>query len=236
MKYRTKSTCWASKASSILESTNVTRVGWQGGESHSDGQSSCMVGLLPLINWILNELYSALLFFTVVLTHSCHEVRIAIILESLDVSRHLEQTWLCPNICHCSPYIPVLFTSSLDTSICYHILFPFQRVCLPWTDVLFFPQISSVPERRNAATAMRPVDASSHTNIMQRKTPLKIFKPSPLNNKHWFRSSTTATDIYNVSIVMHFLCVTCKFKPFHVLVRLNCFSDEQYFLTDWSIC
>lgn len=83
---------------------------------------------------------------------------------------------------------------------------------------------------------MRPVDVSSHINIMQRKTLLKILNHLLLNNKLWFHSSTTATDIYNLPIVMHFPGITYTSKPFHVLVKLNCFSDEQYFLTDQSIC
>lgn len=40
---RMKFTCWTSNTSLILKSTNITTVEWQRGESHSDGQSLCLV-------------------------------------------------------------------------------------------------------------------------------------------------------------------------------------------------
>ena len=103
-------------------------------------------GLLPLINWILNELSDDLMFFIRVLMYLA---RSSYCLSLIPESQQI----LITDICHWTPYILVLSTPSWLCTFFNHIFFPFSRfVCVEQT--LFshtFLQLQSNSCHRNEA-------------------------------------------------------------------------------------
>lgn len=84
---------------------------------------------------------------------------------------------------------------------------------------------------------MKPVAATSHSNIKQSKTLRNILNHLysavntvevwELHHQHWHLQSTSCHA---------FLSVTCKPQPFHLLLRFKCCSGEQTLFPDRSIC
>lgn len=144
--------------------------------------------------------------------------------------------WLHPNIRHWTPYNLVL-SSPLWRGM-FVTIFSFhssESVCL---EPKFF-STHFFRSNGNAATGMRPVDATSYINIMQRKTLLKTLNHlySIMDTGLIARPQPLTFPTCQLSCI--FLHITFKFKPFiffFFLLRFNRLFDEEYFLTDWSIC
>lgn len=119
--------------------------------------------------------------------------------------------WLHPNICHWIPYNLVL-SSPLWRGI-FVTIFSFHSSRFVCLELKFF-STHVFSSNGNAATGMRPVDASSHINIMQRKTLLKTLNHlySIMDIGLIAHSQPLTFTIYHLSCI--FLCITFKFDPF----------------------